>query len=226
MRRTTRSEIFLGNVSHDLKTPLTSIQGYSQAILDGAAENPKEAAQIIYEEASRLDRLVVELTDLVQLEAGRLSLKQETIDISQLAEGVVQSLQVLAGNQGIRLESSSEAAPLISGDGDRLAQVLMNLIGNALKFTETGGVVRVVTKSQGQGVTVAIHDTGIGISAEELPRVFERFYQVDKARGPRRGTGLGLAIAQEIVEAHGGKITVSSRGRDRGTVFRVWLPSA
>ncbi len=217
---------FLGNVSHDLKTPLTSIQGYSQAILDGAAENPKEAAQIIYEEASRLDRMVVELTDLVQLEAGRLSLKQETIDISQLAEGVVQSLQVLAGNQGIRLESSSEAVPVISGDGDRLAQVLMNLIGNALKFTETGGVVRVVTKSQGQGVTVAIHDTGIGISAEELPRVFERFYQVDKARGPRRGTGLGLAIAQEIVEAHGGKITVSSRGRDRGTVFRVWLPSA
>ena len=116
--------------------------------------------------------------------------------------------------------------PPISGDGDRLAQVLMNLIGNASKFTEAGGVVRVVTKSQGQGVTVAIHDTGIGISAEELPRVFERFYQVDKARGPRRGTGLGLAIAQEIVEAHDGKIAVSSRGRDRGTVFRVWLPAA
>jgi len=102
--------------------------------------------------------------------------------------------------------------------------VLSNLVGNALKFTEAGGVVRVATKAQGHGVSVAIHDTGIGIAAEELPRVFERFYQADKSRGPRRGTGLGLAIAQEIVEAHGGKITVSSRGRNRGTVFRVWLP--
>jgi len=216
---------FLGNVSHDLKTPLTSIQGYSQAIIDGAAEDPKEAAQIIFEEASRLNRMVVELTDLEQLQAGRLSMKLETIDMSLLAEGVVQSLQVLAANQGITLESSCGAVPSIRGDGDRLAQVLTNLVGNALKFTETGGVVRVATKAQGHGVSVTIHDTGMGIAAEELPRVFERFYQVDKARGPRRGTGLGLAIAREIVEAHGGRITVSSRGRNRGTVFRMWLPA-
>lgn len=215
---------FLGNVSHDLKTPLTSIQGYSQAIIDGAAENPKQAAQTIFEEASRLNRMVVELTDLEQLQAGRLSMRLEIIDMSLLADGVVQSLQLLAANQGIRLESSCQAVPSIHGDGDRLAQVLTNLVGNALKFTDSGGVVRVATKPQGHGVSVAIHDTGIGIAAEELPRVFERFYQVDKARGPRRGTGLGLAIAKEIVEAHGGKITVSSRGRDQGTVFRIWLP--
>ena len=215
---------FLGNVSHDLKTPLTSIQGYSQAIIDGAAEDPKEAAQIIFEEASRLNRMVVELTDLEQLQAGRLSMKLELIEMSQLADGVIQSLQVLAANQGIKLESSCDVAPSIRGDGDRLAQVLTNLVGNALKFTEAGGVVRVTTEAQGRGVSVTIRDTGIGLSVEELPRVFERFYQVDKARGPRRGTGLGLAIAQEIVEAHGGKITVSSPGRNRGTVFRIWLP--
>lgn len=215
---------FLGNVSHDLKTPLTSIQGYSQAIIDGAAADPKEAAQIIYEEASRLNRMVVALTDLEQLQSGRLSMKLESLNMALLADGVVQSLKVLAANQGVTLESASEAAPMIRGDGDRLAQVLTNLVGNALQFTEAGGGVRVLTKAQGQGVSVAIHDTGIGIAAEELPRVFERFYQVDKARGPRRGTGLGLAIAREIVEAHGGKITVSSRGRNRGAVFSVWLP--
>ncbi len=215
---------FLGNVSHDLKTPLTSIQGYSQAIIDGAVADPQAAAQIIYEEASRLNRMVVALTDLEQLQTGRLSVNLETIDMSLLADGVVQSLQVLAANQGIQLESSGGAVPSIRGDGDRLAQVLTNLVGNALKFTEAGGSVRVTTTAQGQGVSVAIQDTGIGIAAEELPRVFERFYQVDKSRGPRRGTGLGLAIAKEIVEAHGGKITASSRGRQLGSVFSVWLP--
>ncbi len=216
---------FLGNVSHDLKTPLTSIQGYSQAIVEGAAKNPQEAAQIIFEEAGRLNRMVVELTDLVRLEAGRLSMKSEAIDMAQLADAVVQSLAVVAEKQGIKLESSTERAPLIAGDGDRLAQVLANLIGNALKFTPPGGAVRVVAQSKDGGAAVAIHDTGIGIPPPDLGRVFERFYQVDKARGPQRGTGLGLAISQEIIEAHGGKITVHSQGHHQGTVFRIWLPA-
>ncbi len=217
---------FLGNVSHDLKTPLTSIQGYSQAIVEGAAKDPQEAAQIIFEEAGRLNRMVVELTDLVRLEAGRLSMKSEAIDMAQLADAVVQSLAVLAEKHGIRLESSTtEKAPPIVGDGDRLAQVLANLIGNALKFTPPGGAVWVVVQSKDDGAAVAIHDTGIGIPPQDLGRVFERFYQVDKARGPQRGTGLGLAISQEIIEAHGGKITVHSKGHHQGTVFRVWLPA-
>ena len=217
---------FLGNVSHDLKTPLTSIQGYSQAIIDGATKDPQEAAQIIYEEAGRLNRMVIELTDLVRFEAGRLSIKSGAIDMAQLTDAVVQSLQVVAENQGIELESSTKHVPRIIGDGDRLAQVLMNLISNSLKFTEAGGMVRVVTETYGAGVIVEIHDTGIGIPSDELPRIFERFYQVDKARGPRRGTGLGLAIAQEIIEAHGGKITVHSLGANQGTQFRIWLPAA
>lgn len=215
---------FLGNVSHDLKTPLTSIQGYSQAIVEGAAKNPREAAEIIFEEASRLNRMVVELTDLERLQAGRLSMKSEPIDMAQLSEAVVQSMVVVAKTQGIRLESNAKPVPFIAGDGDRLAQVLMNLISNALKFSAGGGTVRVATESADSGVVLSIHDTGIGIAAEELPRVFERFYQADKARGPQRGTGLGLAIAQEIIEAHGGRITVDSKGHQRGSVFRIWLP--
>ena len=217
---------FLSNVSHDLKTPLTSIQGYAQAIIDGAAEDTKEAAQIIFEEASRLDRMVVELTDLERLQAGKLSMKSDRIDVAQLIEAVVQSLTVVAEQGDIQLDSARAAVPAVIGDGDRLAQVMVNLISNALKYTPAGGNVHVTCKRAADGVTVSIRDTGIGIPNDDLPRVFERFYQVDKARGPRRGTGLGLAIAREIVEAHGGRITVASRGRDRGTVFRVWLPAA
>ena len=102
----------------------------------------------------------------------------------------------------------------------------MNLISNALKYTPAGGVVRVAVERAGAGAVVSIRDSGIGIPREELSRVFERFYQVDKARGPQRGTGLGLAIAREIVEAHGGRIAVDSRGRGKGAEFRVWLPGA
>lgn len=217
---------FLSNVSHDLKTPLTSIQGYAQALIDGAVEDPNAAAEVIYEEASRLNRMVTALTDLQQLEAGRLSLKREPIDMSRLVNDVVQSLQVVAEKQDIQLDSSMRPVPRIVADGDRLAQVMINLISNALKFTPAGGAVCVETEPSAGGVSVNIRDTGIGIARDELPRIFERFYQVDKARGPQRGTGLGLAIAQEIVEAHGGEITVHSLGRHQGTVFRIWLPVA
>ena len=215
---------FLGNVSHDLKTPLTSIQGYSQAIIDGAAEDTGAAAQTIFEEASRLNRMVIELTDLERLQAGKLSMKSEPIDMGQLSEAVVQSLLVVAEKQDLNLDSLIAPTPTIVGDGDRLAQVLINLISNALKYTPAGGTVRVITRAETDGVVVSIHDNGIGISPDELPRIFERFYQVDKARGPQRGTGLGLAIAKEIVEAHGGRVTVESGGRDHGAEFRLWLP--
>ena len=217
---------FLGNVSHDLKTPLTSIQGYAQAIMDGATDDVAAAAQIIFEEAGRLDRMVVELTDLERLQAGKLSMKRDPIDLTRLLEAVRQSLRVVAENQGIRLEAALSPVPAVTGDGDRLAQVMMNLISNALRYTPPGGVVRVISEPHADGVEVSVRDNGIGIPSEELPRVFERFYQVDKARGPQRGNGLGLAIAQEIVEAHGGRITVASRGPDKGAVFRVWLPAA
>ena len=217
---------FLGNVSHDLKTPLTSIQGYAQAIIDGAADEPEAAAQTIFEEASRLNRMVVELTDLERLQTGKLSMRSDILRMERLSEAVVQSLVVVAEQNDLKLESSVEPVPLVIGDGDRLAQVLVNLISNALKFTPPGGAVQVATEAAPDGVVVSIRDNGVGIAPEDLTRVFERFYQVDKARGPQRGTGLGLAIAKEIVEAHGGRITVESGGRGRGAVFRVWLPRA
>jgi signal transduction histidine kinase len=117
--------------------------------------------------------------------------------------------------------------PPIAGDGDRLAQVLNNLIGNAIKYTPIGGHVYLNTRVNlaVNGVEVVVRDTGVGIPAHDLPRVFERFYQVDKVRGPERGTGLGLAITREIVEAHGGRVSVTSDGEGKGSAFTVWLPS-
>lgn len=216
---------FLANVSHDLKTPLTSIQGYSQAIIDGAAPDPVHAAQIIYDEAARLNRMVGELTDLARLQAGRLSMQMSAIDLGQLTGAIAQRLQIVALEKHIALESDTPPMPSVAADGDRMAQVLTNLISNAINYTPAGGSVRVRATAQAGGVAVEVSDSGIGIAADELPRIFERFYQVDKARGPRRGTGLGLAIVQEIVQAHGGTITAASAGRDQGSTFTVWLPS-
>lgn len=216
---------FLANVSHDLKTPLTSIQGYSQAIMDGAARDPAAAARIIHEEAARLNRMVIELTDLARLEAGRLSMRSGAIDIGQIASAVVQRLMVLAQSKGLDFQSHTPSCAPIAGDGDRLAQVVTNLISNAIKYTPEGGDVRVITREHRGGVELIVKDSGVGIAQTDLPRVFERFYQVDKARGPERGTGLGLAITREIVHAHGGEITVASAGPGLGTTFSVWLPS-
>ncbi len=219
---------FMANVSHDLKTPLTSIQGYSQAIMDGATNDPVEAAAIIHDEAERLNRMVAELSDLTRLQAGQLSMQMSSIDIGQLTTAVAQKLAVVAKNAGVTLHVTAPSLPSINGDGDRLVQVLNNLIGNAIKYTPEGGHISVVAALSGQGkqrgVEVIVRDTGVGIPEKDLPRIFERFYQVDKARGPRRGTGLGLAITHEIVLAHGGRIDVQS-AQGKGAQFTVWLPS-
>ncbi|MGL4650919.1 MAG: sensor histidine kinase, partial [Caldilineaceae bacterium] len=215
---------FLANVTHDLKTPLTSIQGYSQAIVDGAAGDPVRAAGIIYDEASRLNRLVIELTDLARLQSGRFSMHLQPINLSQLTDAVGQRLAIVAREKGVQFTVQTGPVPTVQGDGDRLAQVLTNLISNAIKYTPKGGAVRVNTSAQQNGVVLTVSDTGVGIPEDELPRIFERFYQVDKARGPRRGSGLGLAIVAEIVHAHSGTIRASSGGEGQGAIFTVWLP--
>ncbi len=217
---------FVANISHDLKTPLTSIQGYSQAIIDGAAKDPASAAKIIHEEAGRLNRMVAQLTDLARLQAGQLSMQTVPIDMGKLATAVGERLAILAQDKGITLHLQADPMPPIMGDGDRLAQVMTNLLSNAVKYTPSGGQIWLRTQINNGGVEVIVRDTGIGVSAADLPRIFERFYQVDKARGPRRGTGLGLAITQEIVAAHGGRITVTSAGLHQGTTFTLWLPSS
>ncbi len=217
---------FLVNVSHDLRTPLTSIQGYSQAIIDGAAPDPVAAAQVVHEEAGRLNRMVTGITDLARLQDQLLAPAFEPLDPGQIIDGVLQRLSVLAVARQVTLERHCEPSPTIRGDGDRLAQMLTNLLDNAIRFTRAGGSVRLRSATSGEGVEITVADDGPGIPPEELERIFERFYQVDKVRGPRRGSGLGLAIAREIVLAHGGSIHASSGGPGAGSTFRVWLPAA
>ncbi|NDJ77823.1 MAG: HAMP domain-containing histidine kinase [Chloroflexi bacterium] len=220
---------FLANVSHDLRTPLTSIQGFSQAIMEGVAADPdtaQNAARIIYDEAGRLHRMVEDLLDMARIEAGRMDMRRQIVRLADLLQAVGDSLSVKAGEKGLTLEHHiPDDLPRIAGDGDRLAQVFTNLLDNAIKHTPPGGTVTLEAETERHRLVVAVRDTGEGIPAEDLSRVFERFYQVDKSRKRDRktGTGLGLAITRQIVESHGGTIQVASKVGE-GTIFTVYLP--
>jgi signal transduction histidine kinase len=218
---------FLANVSHDLRTPLTSIQGFSQAIIDGVAADPESAlraATVIHDEAARMYRMVEELLDLARIESGRFTMARHGVRIGEVVGAVGERLALTAQNSGITLKTEIvPPMPVLAGDGDRLAQVFTNLIDNALKHTPSGGVVTFHAEPQDNGVLITVQDTGEGIPAKDLPRVFERFYQVDKSRQRRDGAGLGLAIAGQIIVAHGGKIWVESQ-EGAWTRFSVWLP--
>ena len=216
---------FVANVSHELRTPLTSIQGYAQAILDGTAPDTKSAAGVIHGESERLGRLVEELLDLARMDTGQAPLDRKPVDLKEILAAIVERLKLKAAKKGVQLQNEANSIPLLIGDGDRLAQVFTNLIDNALKHAEQGGKVRLMAEMSSGWVSVHVDDTGPGIPPEELSRIFERFYQLDKARsgsGPR-GAGLGLAISREIVEAHGGSLKAESVV-GRGSRFTVRLP--
>jgi signal transduction histidine kinase len=220
---------FLANVSHDLRTPLTSIQGFSQAIAEGVASDPQSAqhaAQIIHDEAARLHRMVESLLDLARIEAGELNMLRSAVAPSDLLHGIGQSISVKMQEKGLHFEQDIPAdLPRIAGDGDRLAQVFTNLLDNAIEHTPSGGTVSLRAHTAPNGLSVAVQDTGEGIPPGDLPRIFERFYQVDKSRrnDRRSGMGLGLAIVRQIIEAHGGTIQVASQ-IGQGSQFTVWLP--
>ena len=220
---------FVANVSHELKTPLTSIQGFSQALLDGTASTPEtvsRAAHIIHEEAKRMRRMVDELLTLARFDAGRFVLAQEPVLLAPLLETCVEMLTPQAQSSGVTLTLSTppdaESITVI-GDRDRLAQVFTNLLDNAITHSPQEGKVTVEMQTKDAQVVVTVADTGAGIPPEDLPRIFERFYQVDKSRRRKRGVGLGLAITKEVVEAHGGQIAVESIV-GMGSRFTIHLP--
>ncbi len=220
---------FLANVSHDLKTPLTSIQGFAQALLDGTAEDPavrRYAAQVIYDEAGRMHRLVLDLLELARFDAGTARLDLASVDLGALLAHLVQNFTPLSAEKKVRLELvQRDAVPAVRADADRLARVFTNLLDNAIRHTPEGGVVTLRVRAAPEGVLVRVEDGGPGIPEHALPRLFERFYQVDASRSGRgeRGTGLGLAIAYEIVQAHGGSLSAANRP-EGGAVFEVRLP--
>ena len=219
---------FVANVSHELKTPLTSIQGFSQALVDGTASTPEttaRAARVIHEEAERMRRMVDELLILARFDAGQMMMARDPVELGPLLQGCVERLTPQAQGMEISLELDVPGGVFVTGDTDRLAQVFANLLDNGLAHTPAGGRVAVAARrtDDGRAVEVTVTDTGAGIPAGALPRIFERFYQVDKSRQRSRGAGLGLAITKEIVEAHGGTVAVESVV-GLGTRFTVRLP--
>lgn len=220
---------FVANVSHDLKTPITSIRGWSQALLDGTAVSlaeQQQAASIINKEAERMARMVGQLLDLARIESGQLELGREPVDLAQVLGDVQQNLRLRAEERQIHLTLETAPVPPVLGDHDRLVQIFSNLVDNALTYTPAGGRIHLQVRPHGEkAVEGVVQDTGSGIPPEDLSRIFERFYQVDKARtSERRGSGLGLAIVQELVAAHNGRIQARSQVGE-GTVFTVRLPT-
>jgi signal transduction histidine kinase len=222
---------FVANVSHELKTPLTSIQGFSQAILDGTAqtvEEHRQAAQIIHDESGRMHRLVLDLLDLAKLDSGTADITMAPVDMRALLNSIVEKFSPQSASAGVKIDAVVEPdLPVIMADGDRLSQVFTNLVDNALKFTPQGGVVRLQASAVKDGLLLTVLDNGMGMPPEIQGYIFERFYQADVSRkgGERHGAGLGLAIAHEIIQAHGGRINVRS-GSGEGTAFEVFLPFA
>jgi len=220
---------FVANVSHELKTPLTSIQGFSQALLDGTAstsEATARAARVIHEEAERMRCMVDELLVLARFDAGQVVMARDPVELGPLLRGCIEKLAPQAQAAGVALKLDGPEHLFVTGDADRLAQVFTNLLDNALVHTPAGGKVTLASRPAGDGraVEVTVTDAGEGIPAGSLSRIFERFYQVAKSRQRSRGAGLGLAITKEIVEAHGGTITAESV-MGLGTRFTVCLPT-
>jgi two-component system OmpR family sensor kinase len=212
---------FLLSVSHDLRTPLTSIRGYAEALAEERAPDPPQAAAVILAEARRLERLVGDLLELAKLDARRFSLDMRATDVAEVAIDTAEGFRPAAERAGVGLEVRAErgATPAAAADPDRLAQVVANLVENALKYAATAIVVG--TGSDGGRVTVWVEDDGPGIAAEELPRVFEPFYRSVRAPTRQVGTGLGLAIVRELVDAMGGRVRAEPAASNAGSGTRM-----
>jgi signal transduction histidine kinase len=219
---------FVANVSHEFKTPLTSIQGFSQAIYDGTVHKDKEikhAAEVILNETNRLNIMVNDLLTLAKLDAGTMTMTKERIELNQLLQNIIERFYYELEKANVRLNPVYTEPTYLFADGVRLAQVFSNLIDNAIKYSKPDSEIGVTIIQAEHNAIVTVSDTGDGISEEDCTRIFERFYQIDKSRsgGAGHGVGLGLAIARQIVESHGGEITVSSK-LGQGSTFMVKLP--
>jgi len=223
--QTMRREM-VGNISHEFRTPLAGIKAMVETLQDVAADD-KEATRDflsrIEVEVDRMTQLVAELTELSRIETGKAELELEPIDINNLVEEAVAQLKPQAERQNLTIETSLRSIPAVPVDKERLRQVMVNLVHNAIKFNRPGGSIKITTKSSENTVNVEVSDTGTGIAKGDLPHIFERFYKADRSRAGQ-GSGIGLAIAKHVVESHGGKINVRSE-EGKGTTFTINLPT-
>jgi len=218
----------IANVSHELRTPLTSISGFVQAMLDGvvSTEDQSEYLLIIKEETARLSRLTNELLELAKIQAGNLRLEIETVHLNDLVDQVLSTEKIAAMAKKIKLGNVISVPIFVNADIERLKQILINVVSNALKFTPDHGVVTIDAEQQGLMATIVVSDNGIGITAEDLPFIFDKFYCSDKFRTSEvQSTGLGLSIAKNLVELLGGSISAESTPGS-GTIIRFTIPLA
>ena len=219
---------FVANVSHEIRTPLTSIKGYAETLLDGAIKDKKNAEDflgIISSDSNRLVQLVDDLLDLTRIESGKLNLKMSPYSLEAIVDRVFVGLKEQSQKSRITLRKEvPPGLPDVNVDEASIAQVLLNLISNGIKYNRDGGSVVVSALKDGDFVRVNVSDTGIGIPEQDISRIFERFYRVDKARSREMGgTGLGLAIAKHIVQSHNGDVFVESE-LEKGSTFSFTLP--
>jgi two-component system, OmpR family, sensor histidine kinase BaeS len=213
------------DIAHDLRTPLSVILGYTEALRDGKLPCDQEIFDTLHTEAQHLQRLIDDLRTLSLTDAGELPLHRQPMPPQPLLERIAAAYKASAQAQGITLEIQAVAdLPAIDIDPERMSQVLGNLLSNALRFTPAGGTIRLRATADGDRVHLIVQDTGTGIAAADLPHIFERFYRADSARQATGSSGLGLAIAKGIVEAHGGTIAVAS-SEGAGTRFSITLPA-
>ena len=217
----------LGEVAHEIRTPLTVIDGYVEAMIDGVLPAAADELSQVSEEVRRLRRLSEDLTTLSKAEEGQLVMVRQEVDIRTIVTTAVERLRPQADDAEVALVVDTGPDRLrVQVDPDRIAQVVTNLLGNALRATEAGGRVGVSTSMRDGEAMITVVDTGIGIEANDLDHIFERFYRAHTARsGSDTGSGIGLTIARGIVEAHGGSISVDSAGHGRGATFTVRLPA-
>ena len=218
----------IADVAHELRTPLTTIEGYMEGLLDGVIAPDEQTFTLIRHEAARLRRLTEELGLLSRAEAGELRVQPRLFDLCTILQELIARFQpqFAACEVELRLHLSVQSLTVYA-DPDRLMQVMVNLLSNALRYTPAGGLVEVSLTPLGEYVRISVRDTGIGIEAEHLPLIFERFYRVDKSRTRNSGgTGIGLTIARHLVYASGGEIWAESDGAGKGSTFHVTLPTA
>ena len=218
----------LGDVAHELRTPLTAIKGSAEGLMDGVLPASDETYQQIHAEAERLSRLVDDLQELSRVESRAIQLDVHPVDAAMLIQTVAKRLQYQFDEKRIKLTLDLPAQPIhILADDGRAIQVFTNLVGNALQYTSENGTVLVSARQEKEEAVFSIKDNGVGIPAEHLLHIFDRFYRVDKSRSRAHGgSGIGLTIAKHLVEAHGGKLWVESEGKNKGSVFSFTLPLA
>jgi histidine kinase len=221
-----RRRQLIADVAHELRTPLATIKSYMEGLTDAVLPADPATFELVSQEANRLGRLVQDLQDLSRVEAHQLDFNFRPAGVTGLVKAAVSRLEPQYQAKNVLMKTSlADSLPRVLVDADRVMQVLLNLLGNALQYTPAGGQVRVEAARRGEGVQVSVSDTGIGISPEHLSQVFERFYRVDKSRSRvGGGSGLGLTIARHIVEAHSGRIWAESAGTGCGSRFSFTLP--